>query len=431
MKYYSTNRQSGMVDFKDATLLGLAPDKGLFFPEYIPVFEPDFFVHLRGMSREEIACRVLTPYIGDAIPENVLRQIIRETLSFDIPLVRINERIASLELFHGPTFAFKDLGARFMSRCMSYFSRNSGKRMTVLVATSGDTGGAVASGFYDVEGVDVVILYPSGKVSDIQERQLTTLGKNIRALSVDGTFDDCQRMVKQAFADGDLREKLFLTSANSINVARWLPQQLFYFFGYKQWMNSVQNPVIAVPSGNFGNVCAGLLAKASGLPVSKFVIACNANDAVVDFLYSGKYKGKDTISTLSNAMDVGDPSNFIRILEIYNHNFTRMKEDMQGYSINDKDTLATMKQVFSDYHYALDPHAAVAYHSLEKYLDNHPSEKGFLLETAHPVKFDSAINIVENLSVGLSDKIDSLNRANKQYKCIASDYEKLKAELLI
>lgn len=430
MKYYSTNRLSEMVDFKEATLLGLALDKGLFFPEFIPQHEAAFFEGMDKMSNEEIAFEVLRPYVGDSIPETEFRDIIHDTLSFEIPLVNISERIASLELFHGPTFAFKDLGARFMSRCMGYFARYSGKRMIVLVATSGDTGGAVANGFYNVEGVNVVILYPSGKVSDIQERQLTTLGGNIHALSVDGTFDDCQRMVKQAFADTALRDQLFLTSANSINVARWLPQQLFYYLGYKQWKQKDENPVIAVPSGNFGNVCSGMLAKAAGLPVKKFVIACNQNDAVIDYLQSGEYKGKETISTLSNAMDVGNPSNFVRIQEIYEYNYQRMKADMAGYTVSDKETLETMHNVYSDYHYALDPHGAVAYFSLQKYLNDHPGEKGFLLETAHPVKFDCAVNAFGVLSAELREKIDALNQAKKEFSSLPPDYELLKKELL-
>lgn len=430
MKYYSTNHQSEKVDFREATLSGLAPDRGLYFPEAIPVMDSVFFEGIESMNNEEIAYQVLSPYVGNSIPDEVLKSIIHDTLSFDIPLVRINEQISSLELFHGPTFAFKDLGARFMSRCMSYFARHSEKRMLVLVATSGDTGGAVANGFYGVDGVDVVILYPSGRVSDVQERQLTTLGGNIHALSVNGTFDDCQRMVKQAFADCNLREKLFLTSANSINVARWLPQQLFYYFGYKQWKQKHVNPVIAVPSGNFGNVCSGMLAKAAGLPVKKFVIACNQNDAVIDYLNSGVYSGKETISTLSNAMDVGDPSNFVRIQEIYEHSYQRMKADMTGYTVNDEQTLGTMQTVCHNFHYALDPHGAVAYYSLQKYLNEHPEDRGFLLETAHPVKFDCTVNASGVLSAELREKIDALNQAKKEFRILAPDYELLKRELL-
>lgn len=430
MKYYSTNHQSEKVDFREATLSGLAPDRGLYFPEAIPVMDSVFFEGIEFMNNEEIAYQVLSPYVGNSIPDEVLKSIIHDTLSFDIPLVRINDRISSLELFHGPTFAFKDLGARFMSRCMSYFARHSEKRMLVLVATSGDTGGAVANGFYGVDGVDVVILYPSGRVSDVQERQLTTLGGNIHALSVNGTFDDCQRMVKQAFADCNLREKLFLTSANSINVARWLPQQLFYYFGYKQWKQKHVNPVIAVPSGNFGNVCSGMLAKAAGLPVKKFVIACNQNDAVIDYLNSGVYSGKETISTLSNAMDVGDPSNFVRIQEIYEHSYQRMKADMTGYTVNDEQTLGTMQTVYHNFHYALDPHGAVAYYSLQKYLNEHPEDRGFLLETAHPVKFDCTVNASGVLSAELREKIDALNQAKKEFRILAPEYELLKRELL-
>ncbi|MEJ7587032.1 MAG: threonine synthase [Ferruginibacter sp.] len=340
MQYFSTNHQSPVVDFRQATMNGQAPDKGLYFPESIPAVASDLILNITQYSDEEIAFRVMEPYVGNAIPEDELRRIVKETINFDIPLVQVTGNIFSLELYHGPTLAFKDVGARFMSRCLGYFVNQAAigtgnKKVTVLVATSGDTGGAVANGFYDVPGIEVVILYPSGKVSSVQEKQLTTLGKNIHALEVAGTFDDCQQMVKQAFTDAALNEKLFLTSANSINVARWLPQQLYYFFAYKQWADKDHPPVISVPSGNFGNVCAGILAHISGLPVQHFIAACNANDVVPEFMLTEKYQPKKSVATISNAMDVGNPSNFIRILEIFHHRFKDLQHVFSSCSISD------------------------------------------------------------------------------------------------
>jgi threonine synthase len=292
MKFYSTNKQSPLVDFKDATVNGQAPDKGLYFPETIPVIEKELIEGIEKYSNEEIAFKVIAPYVGESIPGDKLMQIVKETISFPIPLVPINDTIAALELFHGPTLAFKDVGARFMSRCLGYFVRGNDKKVTVLVATSGDTGGAVANGFYDIDGVEVIILYPARKVSPVQEKQLTTLGKNIHALEIEGNFDDCQRMVKEAFTDEDVKKKRFLTSANSINVARWLPQQFYYFFAWKQWTDKKNAPVISVPSGNFGNICAGILANSSGLPVRHFIAACNANDIVTRYLQTEKLEAK-------------------------------------------------------------------------------------------------------------------------------------------
>ncbi|HEY9343588.1 MAG TPA: threonine synthase, partial [Hanamia sp.] len=338
MLYYSTNNKSPKVNFKEATIKGQAPDKGLYFPETIPSLQKTFFEDINEYSKEEIALKVIRPYVGDVIPENELQRIVSETVSFDFPLVKVEKNIFSLELFHGPTLAFKDVGARFMSRCLGYFVKNNGKKITVLVATSGDTGGAVANGFYDVDGVDVVILYPAGKVSSVQELQLTTLGKNIKALEVDGTFDDCQQLVKQAFADELLNEKLFLTSANSINVARWLSQQFYYFFAYQQWNDKKNPPVISVPSGNFGNICAGLLAHHSGLPVKHFIAACNANDVVTEYLKTENYAPKKSIATISNAMDVGNPSNFVRILQLFNQEFQSLKNVMSSYTFSDEET---------------------------------------------------------------------------------------------
>ena len=397
MKYFSTNHQSPEVDFKQATINGQAPDKGLYFPERIPTISKELIENITQYSNEEIAYQVMKPYVGDTIPELELRRIVEETINFDIPLVKVTDTIYSLELYHGPTLAFKDIGARFMSRCLGYFVKQSDldlgkkKKVTVLVATSGDTGGAVANGFYEVEGVEVVILYPSGKVSSVQEKQLTTLGKNIHALEIAGTFDDCQQMVKQAFIDEDLKQKLFLTSANSINVARWLPQQLYYFFAYKLWADKHKPPVISVPSGNFGNICAGILAHQSGLPVKHFIAACNANDVVPNYMQSQHYVPKNAVATISNAMDVGNPSNFIRILEIFHHQFTNLAAVFSSCSISEDLTKSTLQTIYKNYHYLLDPHGAVGFIALDQYLQSHPDQKGIVLETAHPVKFYDAV----------------------------------------
>jgi len=430
MNYYSLNNPAVKVSFKEATIRGQAPDKGLYFPEMIPVLPADLIANINTLSYEDIAKKVIQPYVGDVIPGNELERIISETINFDFPLVPVTTNISSLELFHGPTLAFKDVGARFMSRCLGYFVKDKNQPVTVLVATSGDTGGAVASGFYDVPGINVVILYPSGKVSSVQELQLTTLGKNISALEVGGTFDDCQRMVKTAFADSDLNNALFLTSANSINVARWLPQQFYYFFAYRQWADKGHPPVICVPSGNFGNICAGLLAHRSGLPVRHFIAACNANDIVPSYLQSGSYTPKPSIPTLSNAMDVGDPSNFIRILEIFQHEFFSLKKVLTSYSITDEETRTTIRDVYKKYHYLPDPHGAVGYLALERYLEEHPGEKGIFLETAHPVKFYDAVEAETGEKVPLPDTVSHLLGRKKQSTRIDPDFQQLKDFLL-
>lgn len=430
MKYYSTNRKSPLANFKEATIRGQAPDGGLYFPEQIPQVGKDVIENIGNYSNEEIAYRVIAPFVGNEIPEQILRQIVNETVNFPIPLVKINEAISSLELFHGPTLAFKDIGARFMSRCLGYFVKGNSEKVTVLVATSGDTGGAVANGFYNVEGVEVVILYPSGKVSPVQEKQLTALGKNIHALEVEGSFDDCQQMVKQAFSDEELKQKKFLTSANSINVARWLPQQFYYFFFYKQWADKTAPPVISVPSGNFGNICAGILAMQSGLPVNHFIAACNVNDIVSDYLHTQQLKPKQAVATLSNAMDVGNPSNFVRILEIFKHQFPELKEKLSSYTITDAETLETIRNVFEKYKYTLDPHGAVGYLSLQRYLAEHNKLKGIFLETAHPVKFPEAVEGVTGEKIPLPAAVEQLVNSCKQSTLIKPDYTALKKILL-
>ena len=430
MKYYSLNKQSPVVDFAAATILGQAPDKGLYFPETIPQVSKELISNIESYSKEAIALEVIAPYIGDAIPKDVLEKIVSETVNFEIPLVKITDDIFSLELFHGPTLAFKDIGARFMSRCLGYFARDNKEKIVVLVATSGDTGGAVANGFYDVEGVEVVILYPSGKVSSVQEKQLTTLGKNIHALEVDGTFDECQQMVKAVFADVELNKKIKLTSANSINVARWLPQQFYYFYLWKQWEDKTNPPIVAVPSGNFGNICAGLLAQQSGLPIKHFIAACNTNDTVPEFLRSGNYQPKKAVPTISNAMDVGDPSNFIRIMQMFNQQIDGLKKLLNGYTISDDETKATLISVFEKHNYLLDPHGAVAYTALQQYQAQYPNAKGVILETAHPVKFYDVIEPLINQTVPVPEVVAEQIKKEKVSTKISANTNDLKDFLL-
>ncbi len=429
MRYYSLNRQSPPVDFRAATIAGQAPDGGLYFPESIPRFSAEFLQSLPLLSRADIAYAVMRPYVGDTIPEADLRRICAETVDFEFPLVPITEQIGALELFHGPTLAFKDVGARFMSRCLGYFSRGETRPVTVLVATSGDTGGAVAHGFLGVPGVEVVILYPSGKVSPLQELQLTTLGQNITALEVSGNFDDCQRLVKQAFPDQELMSRRTLTSANSINVARWLPQQLYYLFALQQWAPAAP-PVIAVPSGNFGNLCAGLLAHASGLPVGHFIAACNVNDAGAEYLRTAVFTPKTAVPTLSNAMDVGHPSNFARVLELFEHEHATISQLLSGYTVSDADTSATIRRVEATRGYLLDPHGAVAFFALEDYLKEYPAAAGFLLATAHPVKFPEVVEPLIGRKIELPAALHYLLEKPKQSVPLAPSYEALRQWLL-
>jgi threonine synthase len=371
----------------------------------------------------------MKPFVGESIPDAVLQNIINETISFDFPLVKVRDNIYALELFHGPTLAFKDVGARFMCRCLGYFNRNKNQHTTVLVATSGDTGGAVANGFLDVDGVDVIILYPSKKVSTVQELQLTTLGKNIIALEINGSFDDCQAIVKQSFGDNDLNKKLSLTSANSINVARWLPQQLYYFYAYQQWQNH-EPPVISVPSGNFGNICAGILAHISGLPVKHFIAACNANDVVSNYLATGNFQPKETMATISNAMDVSNPSNFIRVLELFHHQLNDLKNILSSYSVDDKTTKTTIKDVYEKYAYVLDPHGAVGYYALIKYLSQHEHNKGIFLETAHPVKFPETVEAATDKKIKIPESIKYLFHQQKHSKQMNASFDEFKEWLM-
>ncbi|HEX5026652.1 MAG TPA: threonine synthase [Agriterribacter sp.] len=430
MRYYSLEQQSPPVSFKEATINGQAPDKGLYFPETIPQLGSSWIAAIDDMTNEDIAYDVILPYVGNDIPGDKLRRIVSETVNFSIPLVKVTDNIFSLELFHGPTLAFKDIGARFMSRCLGYFARERSEKITVLVATSGDTGGAVANGFFGVEGVEVVILYPSGKVSSVQEKQLTALGGNIHALEVKGSFDDCQRMVKQAFTDETITKKRFLTSANSINVARWLPQQFYYFFAYKQWSQKETPPVFCVPSGNFGNICAGMLAYISGLPAKHFIAACNVNDVVPRYLHSGEYDVKQATPTLSNAMDVGNPSNFVRILQLFDHQFINLRHALSGYTVTDAETKDTIRRTLHETGYILDPHGAVGYLSLQRYLDAHADQKGIFLETAHPVKFPEVVEEITGQPIAIPDSVKEIMHLPKKSTVITPEYENLKDYLL-
>lgn len=431
MKYYNLKDRAESVDFRTATIKGQGKDKGLFFPETIPSFEEEFIQNLHLYSDVEIAYQCMKDFIGNEIPSEILRKIVAETISFEVPLKKINDDISVLELFHGPTLAFKDIGAGFMSRCLSYFLENQEKKVTVLVATSGDTGGAVAHGFYNLPGIDVVILYPKNRVSPVQEKQLTALGKNIHALEVNGSFDDCQSLVKQAFSNEEVNSQLFLTSANSINIARWLPQQIYYLLALKQWQQQEKKvPVISVPSGNFGNICAGILAHLRGLPAEHFIAACNANDVIPEYLKTKNFNPKKALATLSNAMDVGDPSNFVRIMELFKNEFEPLQNKISGYSIDDQKTLQTITEVYNEHQYMLDPHSAVAFASLEQYLQENPGKKGFILGTAHPVKFPDAVEAATKTKIEIPQSLNDLMKKEKKTVEINSDFEELKRFLL-
>jgi threonine synthase len=429
MQYYSLNKKAPNTSFKDAVIKGLAPDKGLYFPKTIKSLPQSFFENYDNLSHSEIAFEAIKQFVLPDIPEDVLKQIIEETLSFEFPVIELTKNISTLELFHGPTMAFKDVGARFMARCLGYFNKNSSEQITVLVATSGDTGGAVANGFLGVKGVNVVILYPSGKVSDIQEKQLTTLGQNITALEVNGTFDDCQDMVKTAFLDNELTNHLQLTSANSINVARWLPQLFYFMFAYKQLKNTYKQIVFSVPSGNFGNVCAGMMAQQLGLPIHHFIASNNENNVVTEYLNTQLYNPKPSVQTISNAMDVGNPSNFVRIQEIYKHNFESLKNNLSSYSFTDKETKAAMQEVYTDYNYVVGAHGAVGYLGAKAYLKSNLKAHCVFLETAHPTKFLDVVEDAIQQKQELPDQIKSVIDKEKVSIKI-ENYEQLKAYLL-
>jgi threonine synthase len=429
MNYYSLNKQAPNTSFKDAVIRGLAPDKGLYFPEQITPLPKSFWDNFDNFSYSEMAFEAIKQFVSPEIPETILKEIVSDTLSFDFPVVNLNENISILELFHGPTMAFKDVGARFMARCLGYFNKGNTTEVTVLVATSGDTGGAVANGFLGVKGVNVVILYPSGKVSDIQEMQLTTLGRNIKALEVNGTFDDCQAMVKTAFLDEGLTGKMQLTSANSINVARWLPQLFYFMFAYKQLHNKYKDIVFSVPSGNFGNVCAGMMAQQLGLPINHFIASNNENNVVTRYLMSKLYEPKPSVQTISNAMDVGAPSNFIRIQEIYKNKFDSLKTNLSSYSFSDDETKEAMLEIYNNYGYVADPHGAIGYLGCKAYLKENPNSHCVFLETAHPTKFLDVVEDVIKEKQRLPEQIKSVMGKQKESLEISA-YEDLKKYLL-
>ena len=426
MNYYSLHHTSPNTTFKNAVVQGLAKDRGVYFPEKITPLSNDFIENITEYSNHEIAYEVIKQFVGDEIPTKKLKEIIVATVSFDFPLVKIDDHIASLELFHGPTMAFKDVGAKFMAQCLEYFNQGNEEEITVLVATSGDTGGAVANGFLGAKGVNVVILYPSGKVSDVQEKQLTTLGQNITALEVDGVFDDCQEMVKTAFLDTNITKKL--TSANSINVARWLPQMFYFFFAYKELQKKNKKLVFSVPSGNFGNICAGIMAQKLGLPIEHFVAATNVNDTVPSYLIDGVYNPKPSKATISNAMDVGNPSNFIRIRELFNNDLKLLKRTFSSYSFSDTETRATMKEIYTNTGYVAEPHGAVGYLGLKKY-GLKENEYGIFLETAHPVKFLDVVEATLPVQVKIPEQIQKVIN-NKKVALQIADYEGLQSFLL-
>jgi threonine synthase len=426
MDYYSLHHKSPKSTFKNAVVKGLAKDRGIYFPDNIQQLPKEFIENISDYTNQEIAFEVIKQFVGDEIPAEKLKEIVAKTVSFDFPLVKIDHNIACLELFHGPTMAFKDVGAKFMAKCLEYFNRDNEEEITVLVATSGDTGGAVANGFLGAKGVNVVILYPSGKVSDVQEKQLTTLGQNITALEVDGVFDDCQEMVKTAFLDTEITKKL--TSANSINIARWLPQMFYFFFAYKELQKINKELVFSVPSGNFGNICAGIMAQKLGLPIKHFIASTNINDTVPNFLIDGVYKPKPSKATISNAMDVGNPSNFIRIQELFNNDLETLKNAFSSYSFTDDETRTTMKEIYKNAGYIADPHGAIGYLGLKKY-GLKENEFGVFLETAHPVKFLDVVEDILPVKVEIPEQIQKIIN-NKKVAIKASSYEDLKGYLM-
>ena len=415
MKYYSTNKEAPIATLEEAVVKGLAPDKGLYMPENIKKLPKSFFDNIQDMSFQEIAFEVAKAFFGDDVETNALKDIVYDTLSFDVPAIKVENNIYSLELFHGPTLAFKDVGARFMARLLQYFIKKEGqKSVTVLVATSGDTGSAVANGFLGVEGIHVDVLYPKGKVSKIQESQFTTLGKNITAIEIDGVFDDCQSLVKQAFMDEELNTNKKLTSANSINVARFLPQAFYYFYAYAQLkkQNKADNMVVCVPSGNFGNICAGIFAHEMGLPIKRFIAANNANDIFYKYLQSGKYEPKPSKQTLANAMDVGDPSNFARIYDLFGGSHEKITNLISGATYTDDMIKSTMTTCYNDTKYILDPHGACGYKALKEGLKD--GETGVFLETAHPAKFKEKVDDILKIDIEIPSRLAEFMKGKKQ-----------------
>lgn len=431
MKYYSTNRKASDATLEEAVVKGLAADRGLYMPHNIRILPASFYEQIDQLSFQEIASQVADAFFGEDVPAETLKQIVYDTLSFDVPVVRVKENIYSLELFHGPTLAFKDVGGRFMARLLSYFIRKEGKRqVNVLVATSGDTGSAVANGFLGVEGIHVYVLYPKGKVSEIQEKQFTTLGRNITAVEVDGTFDDCQALVKSAFMDQELNERMQLTSANSINVARFLPQAFYYFYAYAQMkkLGREKELVVCVPSGNFGNITAGLFAKRMGLPVKRFIAANNRNDIFYQYLKTGQYAPKPSVQTIANAMDVGDPSNFARILDLYEGSHDAIASEISGETYTDDQIRETVQLTYDETGYLLDPHGACGYRALSENLQ--PGEVGVFLETAHPAKFLHTVEDIIGTDINIPEKLKAFMNGTKQSVPMSKNFMTFKEWLL-
>lgn len=435
MLYYSTNKKVSGVHLSDVVIKGLAEDKGLFMPDEIPVLPEKFFQNIDKMTFQEMAYSVAFMLFGEDVHANMLKMIVNDTLSFDVPLVKVSDNIFSLELFHGPTLAFKDVGARFMSRMLSYFIQRSGddkQQVNVLVATSGDTGSAVANGFLGVEGIHVYVLYPKGLVSPIQECQFTTLGQNITAIEVDGTFDDCQALVKNAFMDKELNAKMKLTSANSINVARFIPQAFYYFYAYAQLKKiseeAAREMVVCVPSGNFGNITAGLIAKRMGLPIKRFIAANNKNDIFLEYLNTGKYSPRPSVPTLANAMDVGDPSNFARILDLYGHSHEAIAAEISGFRYNDEQIADTVKTCKKATGYQLDPHGACGYQALKDGLK--AGETGVFLETAHPAKFLETVENIIGEKIEIPEKLKEFMKGEKQSQPMSKHFNDFKTYLM-
>lgn len=435
MRYHSTKSKEKFVSLKDAVTQGLAPDGGLYMPESIPVLPESFFSTLHEKSLQEIGYTVAKAFVGEDVADDKLHALVDETLNFPIPLVTLTESISVLELFHGPTMAFKDVGGRFMARLLAAVRADNSPELTVLVATSGDTGSAVASGFFNVPGIKVVILYPSKRVSDLQEKQLTAMGGNISALEVEGNFDDCQRMVKEAFQDSEIRSRLALTSANSINIARLIPQMFYYFWAFAQaqtgGQKKVQEVVISVPSGNLGNLTAGLMAKRMGLPVAQYIASTNVNNVVPVYLATGVFAVRPSMQTISNAMDVGNPSNFARMLELYDNDVHAMQKDIIGKSFTDAETKEVMKKVYTEQGYMLDPHGAVGYLGLTDYLVKNPDARGIFFETAHPAKFQDVVEAVLLEKIKLPPQLEEYTLRTKKSVVIPATFEALKSQLLV
>ena len=431
MKYYSTNGQAPIATLEKAVVKGLAEDKGLYMPERIKPLPKEFFDNIENLSFQEIAYTVADAFFGEDVPAEDLKKIVYDTLAFDCPCVKVTDNIFSLELFHGPTLAFKDVGARFMARLLQYFLKKEGsQQVNVLVATSGDTGSAVANGFLGVDGIHVYVLYPKGKVSPIQECQFTTLGQNITAVEVDGVFDDCQALVKNAFMDADLNAHMKLTSANSINVARFLPQAFYYFYAYAQMkkLGLADQLVVCVPSGNFGNICSALFGKKMGLPIKRFIAANNANDIFFNYLQTGKYEPKASVQTIANAMDVGDPSNFARVYELYGKSHAAICADISGATYKDEQIAETIREVKAETGYVCDPHGACGYRALKEGLK--AGEVGVFLETAHPAKFKDTVDGILGGNLEIPAKLKAFMQGTKQSVPMSKDFADFKQFLL-